>query len=89
MSCINDERSGDIGSIVAYTYIDCIEACSSQNYNQANPTACVAVQFYTQLAHYADDSVNANAYGNCWLKTEVAYKVSHTDGAMSARLVGS
>ena len=89
ISCTRDEHAGDIVVILAYTYADCIEACSTANHwaEKNNNTACVAVQFDGRMANVSTSS--SSRFGNCWLKGASAGTLDHTLGALSARLVGS
>lgn len=82
VSCSVDEYTGDIGSILAYTYQDCIEACAAMNTWQHKDHACSRVQF---SALVANNTGNGN-FGNCWLKNDTAYTISAGTGDLSAKL---
>lgn len=79
ISCTAGLYGGDIGSIVAYTIEDCIDACGSLNAWHSNDTACVGVQFIIGIA----SSVSGGSYGNCFMKNS-STEVIPPGGGMSA-----
>lgn len=82
VSCSVDEYTGDIGSILAYTYQDCIEACAAMNTWQHKDDACSRVQYSALMANHTGNG----DFGNCWLKNDTAYTISAGSGDLSAKL---
>lgn len=75
----------DFINIIAYSFEDCLEACSALNYRSQkyhrNNTTCRAVTFISDLGNYAN--------GNCWLKNAtlaVGKQAHRDDNACSAKL---
>jgi hypothetical protein len=61
----------DVGGLVAYTFFDCVEACSYMNWAWANATFCNAVLFNADIQRNYPDQ-----HSNCWLKN--ATNISQT-----------
>ncbi|TKA67389.1 hypothetical protein B0A55_07825 [Friedmanniomyces simplex] len=81
LSCFAGLFGGDLFDIAAYSYKDCIEACSSYNYWAGNATACVGALFTDKMSgNYTKD------YGNCWLKDARLYTITGGPGGLSATL---
>ena len=60
LSCYRGLQGADFATMVAYSYADCIEACSSYNAWTANKTGCSGIQFTNTMgATYLNDQ------GNC------------------------
>jgi len=81
LSCYRGLQGGDFATIVAYSYADCSEACSSYNAWTANKTGCSGIQFTNTMgATYKDYQ------GNCWMKN-LGYSGKYgEEGGMAATL---
>lgn len=77
--CDDDLFGADLGSFWAYSFEDCVGACSAMNYYQQD-SRCQAVIWLRYMGQVVDD----DNYGNCWLKKE-GYEVRKGNG-VSARL---
>jgi hypothetical protein len=53
----------DVGGLMAYTFFDCVEACSYMNWARGNATFCNAVLFSADIQRFYRDQ-----HSNCWLK---------------------
>ncbi|KAK4501754.1 hypothetical protein PRZ48_007563 [Zasmidium cellare] len=85
VSCAVEQANGDIGSLLAYTYTDCVEACAAMNRWQRVERACESVQFSARVATI----VEHGGFGNCYLKNGSAVAVKPSEGAgLSAKLTG-
>jgi len=81
LSCSNYLQDGDFADVVAYSYQDCVEACSSHNYWTLNTTACTGVKFSSMMS-----GSGLPDYGNCWLKDARMFWKTGPDGGVSAQL---
>ncbi|KAK3113750.1 hypothetical protein LTR53_008653 [Teratosphaeriaceae sp. CCFEE 6253] len=81
LSCSSGLQGGDFADIAAYSYQDCVEACASHNYWTGNATACVGVEFSSQMS-----GADTMDYGNCWLKDARMFSIAGTNDSLSAML---
>ena len=71
--CATDLYGNDIAVTIAYSFQDCIDACTTLNAAQGNDT-CIAVSFSALMAK----SVKSKG-GNCFLKSSQTEVVANED----------
>jgi len=81
LSCFRGLQGADFATIVAYSYADCIEACSSYNAWTGNKTGCSGIQFTNTM------DATYGKYGcNCWMKNLGFTGKYGEEGGMAATL---
>ncbi|KAK1091487.1 hypothetical protein LTR48_006205 [Friedmanniomyces endolithicus] len=81
LSCFAGLYAGDFADIAAYSFEDCVEACSSHNYWTHNATSCVGALFSVNMS-----AASTKDYGNCWLKGPSMVTIVGQSGDLSATL---
>ncbi|KAK0306406.1 hypothetical protein LTR91_005489 [Friedmanniomyces endolithicus] len=81
LSCFAGLYAGDFADIAAYSFQDCVEACSSHNYWTHNATSCVGALFSVNMS-----ASGTRDYGNCWLKGPSMVTIVGQSGDLSATL---